>query len=219
MWAGPGPLSAGAAEGVTLAQHHVGPSGAVALGGLWVRLLTMVALVVVAAVALLRPFAGEGGARSRAVTVVAAFVAVIGVLALAPGSAAGSAVLPVVLVTTALAMLPVVDWTRRDGVSGYLAGMVGVLALVLGTDPAAVGELLSGDWSGAALRVSAPAWIAALAWLALAAPPRPVSTRVVWVVGFVVATGVVAAVPGFVAASGGEPAAAAGILLSAPGPT
>lgn len=191
MWAAPGPLSAGAVEGISLAQHHVGPGGAVELGGLWVRLLTMVALVV---------------------------VAVVGVLALAPDPATGAAVLPVVLVTTALAMLPVVDWTRRDGVSGYLAGTVGVLALVLGTEPAAVGELLSGDWSGAALRAGAPVWVAALAWLALAAPPRPVSARAVWVVGFVVATGVVAAVPGVIAASGGDATAVAGILLRAPGP-
>lgn len=196
MWAGSGRLLP--------VQHHVDPVGAVAVDGLWLRLLTMAALVVVTSVALLRPFGADRGTRSRTVAVVAAFVAVLGDLALAPESAGrvdpAAAVLPVVLVTTALAMLPVLDSTGRGRVSGYAAGIAGVLALVLGTDPAAAGQLLSGDWSGEALRVSALAWVGALAWFALAAPARPVDTRVVRGAGFVVAVAVVAAVPGFTAA-------------------
>jgi hypothetical protein len=203
MLAGAGTLAV-SADGITSAQHHVDPVGAVAVDGLWLRLLTMAALVVVTAVALFRPFGGDRGRRSRTVAVVAAFVAVLGDLALAPDGAnrldPGAAVLPVVLVTTALAMVPVLDSTGRGRVSGYLAGLAGVLALVLGTDAAAVGELLSGEWSGEALRVSSLAWVGALAWFALAAPARPVDTRVVRGVGFVVAVAVVAAVPAFAAA-------------------
>jgi len=211
MWADAGTLAL-SSDGVTSAQHHVDPVGAVAVDGLWLRLLTMAALVVVTAIALLRPFGGDRGSRSRSVAVVAAFVAVIGDLALAPAGAGriepGATVLPVVLVTTALAMLPVLDSTGRGRVSGYLAGLAGVLALVLGTDPAAVGELLSGDWTGEALRVSVLAWVGALAWFALAAPPRPAGTRVVRGAGFVVAVAVVAAIPGFTAADGDTTAAA-----------
>jgi hypothetical protein len=210
MWVDAGalpPVLAVSAEGVTSAQHHGDPGGAVAVDGLWLRLLTMAALVVVAAVALLRPFVGDRGTRSPTVAVVAAFVAVIGDLALAPEGAGrldpAAAVLPVVLVTTALAMLPVLDSTGRGRVSGYLAGMAGLLAIVLGTDPAAMGELLSGDWSGEALRASALAWVGALAWFALAVPVRPAGTRVVRGAGFLVAVAVVAAVPGFTAAGAG----------------
>lgn len=214
MWADAGTLSvlAVSADGVTSAQHHGDQVGAVAVDGLWLRLLTMAALVVVAAIALLRPFVGDWNARSRTVAVVAAVVVVIGSLALSPGRAdrldPNSAVLPIVVVTTALAMLPVVDPTRRGRVFGYLAALAGVLALVLGTDPAALGELMSGDWSATALRASALTWVGSLAWFALAAPARPADTRAVRGVGFVVAVAVVAAVPGFTAAGVADTTAA-----------
>jgi len=198
-------------ESITGVPHHVDPGGLVSVDGMWPRLVTLAALVVVAAVMLLRPFDRDPGKRSRIVAVVAAFVAVVGELALAPGGAGrldpNAAALPVMLVTTALAMLPVFDWTRRGRTSGYLAGAVGVLALVLGTEPGAVGELLAGDWSREALRASALAWVAALAWFALATPARPAGVTAVRVVGFAVAVAVVATIPAFTAAGGEEVAA------------
>jgi hypothetical protein len=204
VWELTGTVAAAPAGSILTAQHHSDPVGAIAVDGMWPRLLTMAALIVVTAVALLRPFVRGRSTWSRTVVVTTAFVAVVGELALAQGSThridPRAAVLPVVLATTALALLPVLGWTRHGRVSGYLTGVIGVLALVLGTDLAAVGELVAGNWSGNALRVSALAWVAALAWFALGTPHRPAVARVVQVVSFAVAVAVVAAVPGFVAA-------------------
>jgi hypothetical protein len=195
--------------GDAVAQHHdVDPVGASSLGGVWLRLLIVTALVVVTGTALLRPFTGDPGRRARALVVVAAAVAVVGELALVPARVdrlgPDEVLVPVLLVTGALAALPLVAWSRGRGGSRWPAA-VGVVALVVGTDPAAVGELLAGDWTGGELRSSALAWVAALAWLALGVPGGRVTARAVGVVAFAVAVVVVAALPGFVAA--GEHAA------------
>ena len=207
LWSASVPSVAWSASGaVVVAQHdHGGVFGAASLGGVWLRLATVLALVVVAGFALLRPFGGVG-ARARVVAVVAASVGVVGELALAPTAGERldprAVVLPVVLVTGALAVLPVLGWSRRAKAGGYGTAAVGALALVLGTDPAAVGDLLAGDWSQTALRSSALAWVAALAWFALGVPARPVASRVVRGAAFVVAVALVAALPGFTAAGG-----------------
>jgi hypothetical protein len=192
------------------AQHHGDVVGPVSVEGLWLRPLTVAALVLVAAFALLRPFVGTPSTRSRWVVVAAATVAVIGELAMTRTGAgrldAAAGVLPVVLVTGALAALMALDPGRRGRVSGFLPVVVGVLGLVLGTEPAAVGELLSGRWSGAALRASALVWVAALAWFALDGPERPAVSRTAWVASAVVALAVVAALPGFTAVGGQDAA-------------
>ncbi|MBW4722490.1 hypothetical protein [Saccharothrix obliqua] len=184
--------------GAVAAPHHgVDPAGAVAATGGWLRLLTVAALVVVAVVALVRPVAGLG-ARARAVAVPASAAAVVGELALAPARVdPRTAVLPVVLATGALAVLPLVAWARGPAVR-LLPAAVGIAALVAGTDPAAADRVSVGDWT--ALRASALAWVAALAWFALSAPAGRTATRLVTATACVVAVAVVAALPGFVAA-------------------
>ncbi|MFC6090038.1 DUF6239 family natural product biosynthesis protein [Saccharothrix lopnurensis] len=198
------PASVVALGGVASAQHHdVEPVGASSLGGVWLRLLIVVALVVVAGASLLRPFTEGLGGRARAVVVGAAAVAVVGELALVPVRVErldpNEVVVPVVLMTGALAVLPVLAWSGGRS-RGWMPAVVGVGALVVGTDVAAVGELVAGEWSGGELRASALAWVAALAWLTLSTPVWRGVSRVVGVVAFAVAVAVVAAVPGFVAA-------------------
>ncbi|WP_253774922.1 DUF6239 family natural product biosynthesis protein [Goodfellowiella coeruleoviolacea] len=190
--------------GTAAAQHHgVDAGGPASLGGVWLRLLTVAALVVVAAVALLRPFAGELGPRTRVLAVSAAATAVVGELALAPTRVdrldPRVVLLPVVLATGALAVLPLHAWAW-SAAARLLPATVGVGALVVGTAPAALGELVAGDWAGGVLRSSALAWVAALAWFALSAPVGRIAVRLVAVTAFAVAVAVVAAVPGFVAA-------------------
>jgi hypothetical protein len=190
--------------GTAAAQHHdVEPVGASSLGGVWLRLLTVAALVVVTGAALLRPFAGDPGRRGRGVVVSAAAVAVIGELALVPTRVERldprDVLLPVVLATGALAVLPLLSWARGR-TAAWLSVVVGFVALVVGTDPAAVGELFAGEWAGSGLRSSALAWVSALAWFALGAQTGRVAGRAVGATAFVVAVVVVAAVPGFVAA-------------------
>ncbi|GLY50285.1 DUF6239 family natural product biosynthesis protein [Lentzea sp. NBRC 102530] len=188
--------------GEAAAQHHdIGPVGPSTLGGVWLRLLTVAALVVVIGSALLRPFVA--GPRSRVTAVSAGVVAVLGELLLVPVRVdrldPRDVVLPVVMVTCALAALPLLSWSRGR-VSRFLPALVGLGVAVAGTDPAAAGELLAGEWTGDALRSSALAWVAALTWFELTAPVGAVAVRSVAVVAFAVAVGALAAVPGFVAA-------------------
>ncbi|WP_199443809.1 DUF6239 family natural product biosynthesis protein [Umezawaea beigongshangensis] len=184
-------------------HHDVGQGGPSSLGGVWLRLLTVTALVVVVCVALLRPFPAGPGPRARAVAVSAGAVAVIGELALVPNRVdrldPRDALLPVVMATSALAVLPLLSWSRGR-VTRLLPAVAGLGAVVAGTDPAAVGALLAGEWTADGLRSSALAWVAALAWFALSAPVGRVAARSVAGIGFAVAVGVLAAVPGFVAA-------------------
>lgn len=187
------------------AQHHGGEVGAVSVDGLLVRFVTMAALVLVAAFGLLRPFIGAPSTRLRAAVVAAATVAVVGELGMERAGGdrfdPGIGVLPVVLGTTALAALAMLD-RRSGGAAGFLPLAIGVLGVVLGTDPAAVGELLSGNWWGRALRGSALVWVAALAWFALDASERPAVSRSALIASAVVAIAVVAALPGFAATGG-----------------